>query len=79
MEGRSPQLKSLIVHLGFNNHEHILKELAPIRLPNLKQITLSYNKISSVEVLSRIWIPELQNLLIDQNVLNSIKSIRKCQ
>ena len=48
--------------LGLNELSTIIKEISQIAFPDLKELSLHQNKISSIEGLSRINMPLLRSL-----------------
>ena len=48
--------------LGGRPHSHLLKQIANIRFPCLAELNLSGNGIGSVEVLPRVFMPELAKI-----------------
>ena len=55
--------RSTTLYLDQNN-QSFLKEIQDIKFPMLDFIDISCNRIGSVEVFNRIFIPSLQNLYL---------------
>ena len=65
-------------NLDDNHHPQILKELSLIGFPNLFEISLLNNEIESIEPITTIQAPSLQNFYISMWFINRRQQIDKC-
>jgi Leucine-rich repeat (LRR) protein len=58
---------------------NILKEIEVVQFPRLSRLDLRSMKIESIELISSLFMPNLKFLILTNNYITSLKSLRKIE
>ena len=61
-----------------NYHPQIIVDLQPVRLPQLKLISLRYNSLLSIEGLHRLYMPRLETLKLSKSTFITDSNLIVC-